>query len=30
MIKGISMDETQIKTLLGELTDRFNSLRGYL
>ncbi|MCH2476394.1 MAG: peptide chain release factor 2 [Gammaproteobacteria bacterium] len=24
------MDETQIKTLLGELTDRFNSLRGYL
>jgi len=26
----MSMDETQIKTLLGELTDRFNSLRGYL
>ena len=30
MSKGFSMDETQIKTLLNELTDRFNSLRGYL
>ena len=30
MGKGMSMDETQIKTLLSELTDRFNSLRGYL